>query len=127
MVESGWNKQAFQTDPLQVNAGDWDDKKRTLAGLERHQVMTPQTSADAALKWLQYKGWHHDLTGERDHYRGDDRALWGYNGNWHARSNYTGNSADADVIQRDWYAATVPRLAREPAATRVRPPAPGSR
>ena len=111
MVESGSKPQAFTTDPLQVNVGDWDGKKHTLAGLERHQLMTPQSSADAALKWLQYKGWVHDSTGKPTRYRGDALALRGYNGDVNPRSKYTKNPADT-VEQRDWYAATVPQLAR---------------
>ncbi len=42
--------------------------------------MTPQTSATAAMKWLAYKGWHHDATGQPDWYRGDFAALRNYNG-----------------------------------------------
>ncbi|HEY5411647.1 MAG TPA: hypothetical protein VIJ94_13075 [Caulobacteraceae bacterium] len=79
MQESGGSRRAFSTDPLQVNAGDWDDKKRTLSGLEPGQAMTPQTSAGAALKWLQYKGWLRDGTGKAYRYLGDESALQRYN------------------------------------------------
>jgi hypothetical protein len=81
MKESGGDKHAFLTDPLQVNnVRDWEAHKKPVAGLEKGQAMTPQTSADAALKWLQYKGWVHDDTGKALRYRGDYRALRRYNG-----------------------------------------------
>jgi len=60
MRESGGIRGAFESDPFQVNKlGDWPqgtDEKIRIAGLSKGQVMTPQTSSDAALKWLQYKG-----------------------------------------------------------------------
>ena len=59
MRESGGTPEAFKTDPFQVNnAGDWpkDNMKEKIAGLSPGQVMTPETSADAALKWLHCKG-----------------------------------------------------------------------
>jgi len=59
MQESGGSPNAFKTDPFQVNnAGDWpkDNMKAKVAGLSQGQAMTPEASADAALKWLHYKG-----------------------------------------------------------------------
>jgi hypothetical protein len=41
--------------------------------------MTPQTSADAALKWLQYKGSIHDANGRPVRYRGHYDAFQLYN------------------------------------------------
>jgi hypothetical protein len=117
MVETGGNEQDFLSDPLRVNATDWDPAKHTVAGLAQGQVMTPQTSADAALKWLQLKGWHHDADRQPDRYRGDAQALRDYNGNWRHQSKYTGNPLDTKQ-QRDWYAATVPQLARDAAKSR---------
>ena len=59
MRESGGSPGAFKTDPFQVNKlGDWpeDNMKSRVAGLTKGQQMTPETSAEAALKWLKYKG-----------------------------------------------------------------------
>lgn len=41
--------------------------------------MTPQISADAALKWLQYRGTMHDARGNPVTYMGRHRALERYN------------------------------------------------
>ena len=108
MVESGGNKAVFQTDPLQVNTRrTWDpDHKPQVTGLtSRDQVMTPTISADAALKWLQYKGWHHNDSGKADHYWGDDEALQRYRG-----SNSPDPTAPGMTIQQS-YAARIRRLA----------------
>jgi hypothetical protein len=124
MVETGGDRSAFMTDPLQVNTkANWADVKAPVAGLTKGQLMTPQTSADAALKWLQYKGWHHNLHGRVDRYRGDYSALSGYNGDATPRSQYTGNSADAGLEQRAWYAKTIPLLAQAAATARASAPA----
>src|SRR5258708_12808780 len=81
MQESGGNRQALESDPFQVNnSGDWVADKAARAGLTEGQVMTPQTSADAALKWLQYKGSVHDSRGAATSYRGNRAALMGHNG-----------------------------------------------
>lgn len=56
MQESGGSPDAFKTDPFQVNTGNWAPEKHRIAGLSQGQAMSPQTSADAALKWLHYKG-----------------------------------------------------------------------
>jgi hypothetical protein len=59
MRESGGSPEAFKTDPFQVNnPRDWpaDNMKSKVAGLTKGQKMTPETSAEAALKWLHYKG-----------------------------------------------------------------------
>lgn len=81
MQESGGTRGAFESDPFQVNnARDWAPDKASRGGLTRNQTMTPQTSADAALKWLQYKGSVHDASGAVTSYRGNRTALMGYNG-----------------------------------------------
>lgn len=81
MQESGGTRRAFESDPFQVNVPrDWVADKASRAGLTRNQAMTPQTSADAALKWLQYKGSVHDASGAVTSYRGNRAALMGYNG-----------------------------------------------
>jgi hypothetical protein len=57
MRESGGTPEAFNTDPFQVNKlGDWVQEKHRIAGLAKGQTMTPDTSAESALKWLHYKG-----------------------------------------------------------------------
>jgi hypothetical protein len=81
MRESGGHPDVFKTDPLQVNnRGDWVADKARIAGLSYGQAMTPQTSAEAALKWLQYKGTEHDASGNAVRYRGHYEALKKYNG-----------------------------------------------
>ena len=80
MRESGGTPEAFKRDPFQVNnSGDWDPAKARVAGLSPGQIMTPQTSADAALKWLQYRGSIHDKSGKPVSYQGHYRALERYN------------------------------------------------
>jgi len=53
---SGAHRRYFETDPFQVNnRPDWVLEKGRVAGLTKGQVMTPQSSAEAALKWARYK------------------------------------------------------------------------
>ncbi len=105
MVESGGSPAAFAADPLQVNKPrDNADDKMRLLGLTLGQAMTPEISADAALKWLQRKGWPHDATGHSDGWIGDDQALRGYNG---------GKYLTDGVEHRDWYARQVLELERQ--------------
>jgi hypothetical protein len=84
MQESGGfkDRSAFESDPFQVNSNplDWDDKKATLLGLSKGQVMTPEASAKAALKWLQYKSWIHDNSGNPVTYKGVRQGFDSYNG-----------------------------------------------
>lgn len=99
MIESGGSKEAFLSDPLQVNvSGDWDPKKQSLLGLSKGEKMTPEKSASAGLLWLRYKGFKYDRTGNETTYRGKFQALRNYNGNttkykWHPK-----------VEHRNWYA-----------------------
>jgi hypothetical protein len=103
MRESGGTPEAFKRDPFQVNnARDWDDAKGK-AGLSKGQDMTPQTSADAALKWLRYKGTVHDGRGNPVTYLGHHRALERYNA---ADGTINGLPASSD------YANTVMNNAR---------------
>lgn len=124
MVESGGNRQAFETDPFQVNshARDWDDKKGTLLGLTKGQVMTPETSAGAALGWLKYKGWGKDKYTGQPFYIGDEGALWRYNGVTLPRSHFSKHPWDEGLTQRDWYASTIPQLAQQAAEARASTP-----
>lgn len=83
MRESGseGDQGAFQSDPFQVNnPADWDKEKTDprYAGLVKYQAMTPETSAPAALLWLNYKGRIADK--KLGAYRGDYQALKAYNG-----------------------------------------------
>jgi hypothetical protein len=91
MEESGSSadRAAFERDPFQVNnPGDYPkkgDEKLRIAGLRKDQVMTPETSADAALKWLAYKGrLHRDENDKvrRGPYWTPYEALRNYNANW---------------------------------------------
>ncbi len=103
MRESGGDRQAFETDPFQVNKrGDWPDtgEKTKIAGLSKGQVMTPQTSADAALKWARYKSTWPGLEfssplARKAHY-GAYEALRNYNGS-PQKTDYAN-----DVLSRAW-------------------------
>ncbi|MEO6717595.1 MAG: hypothetical protein ABIM50_10180 [Novosphingobium sp.] len=85
MVESGGNRNAFLTDPFQVNKPlDWDKEKPKI-GLQYLQAMTPEASARAALLWLDKKG--NNTT------RGPDgRLVTRYMGQRYAFRNYNGNT-----------------------------------
>ena len=85
MQESGGgrpkDRAAFESDPFQVNnPGDWFPEKARILGLAEGQAMTPQTSAEAALKWLQYKSWVHDDSGKPVTYKGVQQGFDSYNG-----------------------------------------------
>lgn len=81
-VESGGSQTEFLRDPLQVNnPGDWAEEKTRIAGLAQQQKMTPSISADAALKWLEFKGYYRDAAGRPGPWIGFERALGRYNGN----------------------------------------------
>ena len=101
MVESGGTESAFVRDPFQVNVpGDWVKEKHVIAGLSQRQAMTPRTSADAALLWLDYKG-HIDLNGKMGPWLGSRRAF----------QNYHGRTVFYDGVPRKvWYANEVARL-----------------
>ena len=101
MVESGGSKAAFLRDPLQANnPGDWANEKTTIAGLAKGQTMTPELSAQAALKWLEYKG---SLRGPSAGYR---TALENYNGN---KKKYPHTEG---LPHHKWYARQIIRLYR---------------
>ena len=108
MVESGGSPDAFATDPLQVNnPGDWDNRKKDIAGISKNQEMTPEKSAEAALEWRRYKGYIHDETGAETEWRGDFQAFRRYNGN----TNHPPASANTTRTQhRDYYADLVLEL-----------------
>jgi len=101
MRESGGSRQALQTDPFQVNnPRDWASEKYKIAGLTEGQVMTPHASADAALKWLHYKG---QIGGNRDH-----QSLVPYQGLYMALRNYNAAPGTINGIpKKDDYANTV--------------------
>ena len=116
MRESGGDQAVFLSDPLQVNTfANWDDHKHSIAGLTRGQTMTPAISADAALKWLQYKGWRHDAAGKAVQYLGDDVALQRY------RGDPSPDPSSPGMTVQQSYARRVRQLAESPA--RTRPPA----
>jgi len=99
----------FLTDPLQANReGDWpkDNSKVKYMGITQDQIMTPETSAEAALKWLRYKGFLHDAKGKETTYKGDFGALRDYNGN----KNLDKIIDSKKVEHRDWYGKMVVNL-----------------
>jgi hypothetical protein len=105
MRESGGTPEAFKTDPFQVNnADDWPEngEKARVAGLSKDQSMTPETSAEAALKWLQHKG-RINREGNRVPYQGHYEALRKYNA---AASSVPGIPLGADyandILNRAW-------------------------
>ena len=103
MVESGGSQSAFLRDPLQVNVpADWAKEKTRIAGLTRGQTMTPAISAEAALKWLDYKGYFRDAAGHPGPWIGFERALRRYNGREKLHSS--------GVPHYAWYAREVLRL-----------------
>jgi len=105
MIESGGSKNAFLSDPLQVNvSGDWVTKKKSLLRLSKGQSMTPQLSSVAALEWIRYKGYCHDEAGNEANYRGNFQALRRYNGNKRIYPKHPG------VQHRDWYSNKVLEL-----------------
>ena len=84
MVESGGSKDAFLSDPFQVNnTRDWVNEKLPL-GLEKGRAPTPAVSAYAALRWHDMKGHFtpktEDGTGTK-FYRGKAYAFRKYNAN----------------------------------------------
>jgi hypothetical protein len=106
MVESGGSKSAFLTDPLQVNnRGDWTALKGRVTGLTRVQHMAPAASVEAALKWLEFKGYLRDDAGRPGPWRGFERALRKYNG----RSKLH----PSGVPHSTWYSSEVLRLYKE--------------
>ena len=81
MQESGGDRRAFESDPLQANkAGDWDPRKADY-GMSQGQAMTPQTSIDGGLDWLHYKATIHGNDGGPVGYRPLPEALRRYNAN----------------------------------------------
>ena len=107
MVESGGenDKEAFLSDPLQVNNPlDWVDKKKSVCGLTKNQKMTPEISAKAALEWRRYKGYIHDEKGNESEWRGDWQANKRYNGNKDPAPDGSGKE------HREWYADRIKEL-----------------
>lgn len=106
MVESGGNRTAFETDPLQVNNPlDWTDKKAPVAGLKPGEKMTPAKSAEAALLWQGFKGEIHDGKGKVASYKSRYNTLRDYNGSPTVRR-------DTGEQQKDYYARTVIDLSK---------------
>lgn len=109
MVESGSgkDKSAFLRDPLQVNKpGDWNTDKLRLLNLRKGQPMTPELSAQAALKWLEYKGSRRNAVTLRPTWLGWEHALEQYNGR-----NAVGNDG---VPLKVWYKHQVMKLYNNP-------------
>jgi hypothetical protein len=95
MVESGGSKSAFLRDPLQVNnPGDFKDPKARVTGRVKGQQMTPQISVEAALKWLEFKGYFRDGTGKPGTWIGFEGSLQRYNG----RKTLRASGVQQDVL-----------------------------
>jgi hypothetical protein len=98
---SGAHRRYFETDPFQVNVpGDWVAEKGRIAGLTKGQKMTPQASAEAALRWARYKSSWPGLEfssplARRAHY-GTYEALLNYNGS-PRKIDYAN-----DILNRAW-------------------------
>ena len=111
MVESGGSKQAFLSDPFQVNnLGDWVPEKQSLLGLQSGQVMIPVTSTEAALQWLHYKSYTYDAAGNKT-FLGDWMGLYKYNGSLVTHSdpnrlNY-GSDYHPGIPHKEWYASQI--------------------
>ena len=102
MIESGGDKKAFLSDPMQVNVpDDHVARKVSKAGLTKNQKMTPKTSIEGSLKWLHYKNAIHDSTGAITGYRGQRDAIRRYNGNNSPHSSYP------KMRHKDWYTKVV--------------------
>ena len=91
MVESGGegDKQAFLTDPFQVN-NTGDTAGKDGIGLTPGQAMTPASSADAALRWLDMKSHTRNLGADGQYHTthiGLRRGLKRYNGKLSKDSN----------------------------------------
>lgn len=109
MRESGGegDEESFKTDPFQVNnpGADWDDQKRTRAGLRKGEKMTPAKSAYSALEWLRYKAAKYDSQGKIVGFRSDRVALERYNAN---SRNTRQSGSDPHFV---WYARTILEMA----------------
>ncbi|MFC4254974.1 hypothetical protein GRI97_06025 [Altererythrobacter xixiisoli] len=89
-VEAGYNKKAYQKDPMQVNnnfsndSTDWVDEKEAL-GLTRGVPPGQQLSIRAGIRWLVYKAYRHDDLGRPVEFRGWLEAADRYNGGGNPR------------------------------------------
>ncbi len=87
-------------------AGDWTkgtNEKTRIAGLSKDQIMTPQASAEAALKWPHYKGRiNPDDRNRLGPYQGHYEALRGYNAATSSGGLKPGSEYANDVFNRAW-------------------------
>jgi Phage portal protein len=101
MVESGGSKEAFLRDPLQVNNhGDEASDKQEVTGIAPGQVMTPDLSAAAALKWVDHKSFSRPKGAAWNSprvYRGRAYGIRQYNG----RKDKV--ASEGGIEHRDWY------------------------
>lgn len=80
-VESGMNKKAYQTDPMQVNVnGDWVPEKSKLLGVQRGVPPGQNLGIWAGVGWLDYKAFRYDKNGKESGFRGWPEAITRYNG-----------------------------------------------
>lgn len=105
---SGAHRRQFQTDAFQVNVPkDWAPEKGRIAGLAKGQAMTPQTSAEAAVKWSRYKstwpGMAFSSPLARQAHFGAYEALMNYNGNKQLVDGIPFRARYAnDILNRAW-------------------------
>lgn len=103
MQESGGSRRAFAIDPFQVNnRGDWAPEKGKIAGLIEGQAMTPQASADGALKWLRYKSTWPGRISSSPLARGAHYGMYEALRNYNAKSGF-----DDGIPLKDSYANAV--------------------
>jgi hypothetical protein len=111
MIESGGTKQAFLTDPLQVNkAGDAAADKMSFLGLTRGQQMTPTLSVSLGLEWWRHKGDLHENENFILTWKGDRAAFELYNAN-DKMDKF--NDQGVKVKHYVWYADQIIKLSEQ--------------
>jgi hypothetical protein len=81
MVESAFNRHAYDTDPMQVNkpGRDWVEDKAAL-GLKQGVPPGHDLGIQAGVAWLDYKSYHYDDRGRKTSFRGWPNSVTAYNG-----------------------------------------------
>ena len=86
MTESGHDRRAYNSDPMQVNnPHDWDGYKGEI-GLIRGQAPGPDLGIRAGLAWLDSKAYYEDNKGRPGPFLGWETTVKRYNG--HGNPNY---------------------------------------
>lgn len=82
-VESGFDRKAYGSDPMQVNKpGDWpkDDDYKAQIGLTKGVAPGQDLGVRAGLDWLESKAYHYDKSGKPTTFLGWPEATRRYNG-----------------------------------------------